>query len=280
MLSVTHSKFEEEIQHELLMRFESFQEYQTLMLNVLCDFHKVCEKHKIQYFLAYGSLLGAIRDKGQIPWDYDIDTWVRFEDKERLFNALEKDLSKDYYFVCRYYDNTTYHRILRISPKGYSSEVLHVDVFWLSGASCSPLKNQKNLKTLAKIRKINLYKYCDPRFVVYKQGRLVQLYNKARTFLCKLIPDVLLNSIYDNLASVSVTQSEMVHDSDSLYVESKWFAQSELITFANGMQFCVPKEYDKLLTSLYGDYKCYLPIANRMEEFLHSLNRIELLGKI
>ena len=161
MLSNTHCLFEKEIQQDIMSRFNRFKEYQSLMLNVLADFHRVCEKNKIQYFLAYGSLLGAIRDKGQIPWDYDIDTWVNFEDKERLFDALERDLSDDYYFVCRYYKKSAYHRMLRITPKGYSSEVMHVDVFWLSGASDNEKINKKQLKRLARIRKLSFYKYGD-----------------------------------------------------------------------------------------------------------------------
>lgn len=280
MLSKTHSQFENDIQQELLIKYGRFKKYQTLMLDVLADFHRVCEKHNIQYFLAYGSLLGAIRDKGQIPWDYDIDVWVRFEDKEKLFYALKQDLSKNYYFVCRYYDKKTHHRILRISPKGYSSEVLHVDVFWLSGASDNPNVNEADLKTLAKYRKISLYKHCNFRYIYNGQFYLFKLYIKFKIALCKMIPDALLDSMYDKRVSMSSRKSNMITDGDTLYAESKLFVESELITLANGMQFHIPKESKKLLTFLYGDYMNYLPIADRMEEFYRSLNRIETLGNI
>lgn len=280
MLSNTHSQFEKDIQQELLAKYEQFIKYQALMLKVLNDFHRVCEKYNIQYFLAYGSLLGAIRDNGQIPWDYDIDTWVRFEDKEKLFSALEQDLSKEYYFVCHYYKKSAYHRMLRISPKGYNSEVLHVDIFWLSGAPTVAEVNKKNLALLAKIRRISLYKHCDFKFISYNQSRTICMYSKMVSFCCKMIPDFLLDSIYNKKVSIPSRSSVMLCDGDTLYVESSLFDEPELITLANGMQFHVPKKYDKLLTLLYGNYRCYLPIANRMKEFLNSLGRIETLGKI
>lgn len=279
MLSNTHSRFEEEIKENIIERFDRFKAYQSMMLNVLADFHRVCEKHGIPYFLAYGSLLGAIRDQGQIPWDYDIDTWVHFEDKERLFEALEKDLNKDYYFVCHYYKKSAYHRILRITPKGYSSEVLHVDVFWLSGASDNPKENKKHLKTLAKIRRISFYKYCDYKFIGNPNARLMKLLINFKRVFFRIIPDSILDRVYYKYAGLSSRTSQMINDGDTLYTKSEYFRSSDRVTFKNGMVFSVPCESDKLLSLIYGDYKKYMPVENRMNEFCNALSRIETLGK-
>ena len=216
MLSNTHSSFEEEIQQDIISKFEKFKNYQSLMLQVLADFHCVCEKNGIQYFLAYGSLLGAIRDNGQIPWDYDIDTWVRIEDKEKLFDALERDLSKDYYFVCHYYQKSAYHRILRICPKGYNSEVLHVDVFWLSGASDNPITYKKQLKTIERIRKISFYKHCDYQFIGNPNSKLSRIIIKTKIYLSSIIPDKVLDYFYNKNVSESSSKTNMIHDGDTL----------------------------------------------------------------
>lgn len=278
MLSNTHFSFEKEIQQDILSRFNRFKDYQSLMLKVLADFHRVCEKNGIQYFLAYGSLLGAIRDKGQIPWDYDIDTWVHFEDKERLFDALERDLSDDYYFVSRYYKKSAYHRILRITPKGYNSEVLHVDVFWLSGAPDDPKANKKQLKTLAKIRKISFYKYGDKKFVNQSKSRFLNLLTDIRVMVSKMIPDALLDYTYDKYVSQPSRLSRMINDGDTLYVVSDWFKDCKTMTVANGMNVLIPCEYEKILQHLYGDYRNYMPIWSRVSEFSKALDRIESLG--
>ncbi len=86
--------------------YEGFQTYQSDVLKVLKEFHRVCEKNGVTYQLAFGSLLGAIRDGGQIPWDYDIDVIVPFEEKGKLMTkeyvalvqclALSKSVKRGY----------------------------------------------------------------------------------------------------------------------------------------------------------------------------------------
>ena len=61
--------------------YNRFIVYQKEALNTLKEFHRVCEKNHIPYQLAFGSLLGAVRDGGQIPWDYDIDVMVPYSSK-------------------------------------------------------------------------------------------------------------------------------------------------------------------------------------------------------
>ena len=64
--------------------YEEFKFYQKAALDTLDEFHRVCEKNNIPYFVQYGSLLGLIRDGGQIPWDYDVDVVVPYSEKANL----------------------------------------------------------------------------------------------------------------------------------------------------------------------------------------------------
>ena len=75
--------------------YDEFQKYQKATLSTLKEFHRVCEINNIRYQLAYGSLLGAIRDGGQIPWDYDIDVILPIEEKSTLIKALDRDLNNN-----------------------------------------------------------------------------------------------------------------------------------------------------------------------------------------
>lgn len=53
--------------------YAEFRKLQCLAWDALKEFCRICEKNNINYMLGFGSLLGAIRDGGQIPWDYDIE---------------------------------------------------------------------------------------------------------------------------------------------------------------------------------------------------------------
>ena len=66
------------------MREVSPEECKKLQLNILINVAKFCDEHDIKYSLAYGTLIGAIRHKGFIPWDDDIDIIMMRDEYERF----------------------------------------------------------------------------------------------------------------------------------------------------------------------------------------------------
>ena len=110
--------------------YKEFSYYQNLCLNGLRYFHEICEENDIPYQLAWGTLLGAVRDGGQIPWDYDVDVFVPYACKDNLIKALKKSLPRDFFFKFADTDDTYRHYVLRIAPDGYNIDHLHIDVFF------------------------------------------------------------------------------------------------------------------------------------------------------
>lgn len=91
------------------MSKEDFRALQLKVLDILLYFDKFCRKHSLRYYLAGGTLIGAVRHGGFIPWDEDIDVHMPRPDYERLPELWEKFAEKDRYVLCRTDENFNFH---------------------------------------------------------------------------------------------------------------------------------------------------------------------------
>ena len=92
---------------------------QETELGLLKLFDKVCTKNNISYFALFGTAIGAIRHKGFIPWDDDIDVGIMYDDYEKLKKRPKEEWGDDVLFVTPE-DDVPYHRamICRLYKKG------------------------------------------------------------------------------------------------------------------------------------------------------------------
>ena len=77
------------IDMKMVDKNENLKQLQKVEYQMLKDFDKFCRENDIEYCLTYGTLIGAVRHKGFIPWDDDIDVFVKAEDYlklESIFN--------------------------------------------------------------------------------------------------------------------------------------------------------------------------------------------------
>ena len=78
----------------------SKEELRKTQIGILDYFTNICEENGINYFLTYGTLLGAIRHKGYIPWDDDIDVAMLREDYDKLIDVFNTNNNSRYRFSC------------------------------------------------------------------------------------------------------------------------------------------------------------------------------------
>ncbi|MEQ3166409.1 LicD family protein [Parabacteroides goldsteinii] len=123
------------VQQKLGLRLltpEELRELQMLLLDIYQEILRVCEKHSLTILLSGGSTLGAVRHKGFIPWDDDMDLMMLRSDYERFVEVFRRDTQKDYrlkehgFYLNIIKDGTNYMGLMGAEA---DDVVGHVDIF-------------------------------------------------------------------------------------------------------------------------------------------------------
>lgn len=277
ILSDKMDAFEQELVEKTLADYREFREYQTRVQQTLGVFHQICIRNGIRYYLGYGSLLGAVRDNGQIPWDYDIDVWVPYEQADMLIRTLERELPEDYYFVTRLHDPSARHNIMRITPVGYDSEVIHVDVFWLTAMDADEAWRETVCRKMDRATRAMQLRYCSKAHLGVT-GRVAELKYELERLRLAPITDEKVDKLFHDVMR-GCQDSPWITDNFFLAAfRTEWFGEPKRITIASGQELCVPQEPEEILKLCYGDYTGIPALESRVAEYQMTLNRMRQLG--
>ena len=263
--------------------YNEFQIFQKAALSTLIEFHRVCEMNHINYLLFFGSLLGVVRDNGQIPWDYDIDVILPIEKKQSLIDALDKDLDSNFYYYCPESNRKCRHMIMRLAPKEYRTEALHVDVFFFTG---TPEDKQEREVFKQKIKKVSEKRY--GKFVNIREESAGNVRKYMKLLLKKKVPALLstLSNIEKEYAELTLKYSSF---NSSICVSADTYADwceypsdllwdSKIVETDFG-EIRIPIHFDELLKMMYGDYMSVPPIQQRIHEVLYNYHRIQFFDR-
>jgi lipopolysaccharide cholinephosphotransferase len=120
-----------------MRKIEDIQELRQIQMGILDRVHQFCEAHGLTYFLSSGTLIGAVRHKGYIPWDDDIDIYMprkdyeqflnTFCDSEGVYRAINPTTETHYYYTfAKVIDQRT--RMVETETEGYEIGV-YMDIF-------------------------------------------------------------------------------------------------------------------------------------------------------
>lgn len=242
----------------------SLPQIKQLQLNILHEIHSFCKTNKIKYSLAYGSLLGAIRHQGYIPWDDDIDIWMPREDYLKFMSSFRSTRYKQIFkfensmILLPYgkvYDSDT----LLIENVNYSiSNGVFVDIFPLDKKPQSNYRNLKmSMKRLFQIKRIKEIRISNTRALT---RNLLLILLKVVTFpiryktIIKSINSKLPITLYEEdagLVDYNEYDKELVFNRDS-------FDSLIEVRFEN-QYFLAISNYDEILRLCYGDYMTLPP---------------------
>lgn len=228
---------------------------QTQILALAKYIHAVCKTNDIWYSLAAGSVLGAVRHKGFIPWDSDIDIFVREDQIEEFRNVILKDLPVDFQYWC-WDKEMKYHPVFdRLSLKGKSSSDIHVDIFLLIGVPDNERKREKFIKKCYYSYRFFRTKHVDIRYS--KQSHIRKI--KALRVFTSLIPDKIIKKYESKIQhSNPLNQSEYCIYYSTGYGR-KACMKKDIVLDTMDVPFedtvlSIPKDYDTYLKKMYGDY--------------------------
>ena len=169
------------------------QKLWAVELELFERFKEVCQKHNLKYYASGGTLLGAVRHKGFIPWDDDIDVMMLREDYDRLLSVADSEFSDPYFFQCAYSDKNYYRGHAQIRKSNTTAALgcealrvpfnqgIFIDIFPVDAIPDDPVLAEKQRKAL---HSINRLLNNGARF---PEGQLSGISNKIKRLVVSVI---------------------------------------------------------------------------------------------
>ena len=246
------------------MKKMTVEETKSVELDILSDVADFCDSHGLRYYLAYGTLIGAVRHKGFIPWDDDIDIQMPRDDYNKMIEIFNSEKEKTHLRLISPYDPYSFHSFVKIiDTRTVKKEVgfkyknaeplgIDVDVFPLDGQPDDDGVYSKWYNRKQKIYKLMQFVLMDPNIswkhkIVCNGLRLV----RSKAYYQKKADKLQKPYTFDESKFVGCTAS--LFNSKKNRHAKELYSESVLLDFED-KKFKAPIGYHEILTAMYGDY--------------------------
>ena len=255
------------------LTIEEIHKLETALIDVT---HKICKEHNIKYSLICGSVLGAVRHGGPIPWDTDADLEVPYDIFDEFCEILIKEMP-EWCELDGYKNQPNYHRFFpRICVRNVDSAILHVDIFPQVGIPDTYEEQLKYSKKSDRLKKIYYYKSIAVGTHPYKsRNKLIQFVKRVIRVMMKI---VLLPLSLERVYKISEKHFTKYKYKDSKYVmnpaghygmknvlDKKYFEDLIEVNY-DGIKVNIPKDYETYLTHYYKDWHTPISVEQQQKD--------------
>lgn len=251
---------------------------QEHLLKLILEIDSICRKHDIQYFLEYGTILGAVRHEGFIPWDNDLDISMTEENYDKFVKVCQEELDPEKRTFCDNRINREFPTVFghyvdlescRVSNKTtFWSNLCGqcIDVFCLLELPKDPVKKEEAIN-----RYYAYDEYCNRSFMHYRMKtepvyRLYQEYVKrgkkiGYEAMCQELEAEIFGNHYEDCDTYMVTSARMGNPSP--IVPKSVYDTVREVEY-EGHKLFIPGDYVETLTIYYGDNFNLFPLDKRI----------------
>ncbi len=252
---------------------KTLEELHKVEIELLDEFVRICDKYKLTYYLSGGTLLGAVRHKGFIPWDDDIDVSMFRRDYDKFIEVAQKEINSKYYLDSFETNKDYYLPFAKIKKNNTifdeeeSTNLLHhkgiyIDIF--------PLDNVKNNHKLGKVRALFVRTIVETMFYKLKIRSLKIVKHPILVFILSLLSKRSLMKWQKHLLTKNKNDSSMyvcalagsyAYEKE-LTLRSNFYPPKKVMF--EGKEYNGMNDNDIYLSRLYGDYMKLPPKEKRV----------------
>lgn len=256
---------------------------QMIQLEALKEVDRLCKKHSIKYYMIGGTLIGAVRHKGFIPWDDDIDIAMMRRDYDKFLKCCQSDL-QDKYFIQNYQtDVDIYHALTRVCILGtyvddkqtehlkFRKEA-YIDIFPLDRVPDDNKLLKRQERIIKIIDRLMQFKAC----IVYRRGFLSLKFvaKKIIRYMMLPIPLKTLQQFrektmkeYSGQNTLRVCSTASKYGYKKQVMQQSIYGEPVLLEFEDGMYYA-PQNWNAYLNHLFGDYMTLPPEDQRNSDYI------------
>ena len=238
------------------------QELWQVQLDLLEKFIEVCQRHEFHCWVDSGTLLGAVRHQGFIPWDDDLDVAMPREDYDKLVKIASEEFQHPFFFQSAYTDTDYYRSHAQLRMDGTSAirpsdcfqpfhQGIFIDIFPIDGQS--PDENKMN-EALKKNRRLLRFLKAKNTDILYS-GRLTLIFRKikARRVVAKRGWTAIYAEAEDALRQFKVSDCEYISYGVPRFVCKKELFEDTVWLDFEDLKVPAPSHWDEYLRTMYGD---------------------------